>query len=427
MESIIVSGGSPLAGDVTVRGAKNSALKLMAAALMVPGVTRLSNVPAISDVAIMAEVLERLGAQVTREDHSLVIDATALSSSEAPYELVVRMRASTAVLGPLVSRLGEARVAQPGGCNIGSRKIDMHIHGLEALGVSVGFEHGYIRAVAPEGGCHAAHVTLEFPSVGATENLLMASVFAHGTTVIDNAAREPEITDLANYLIAAGARISGAGSPSITVEGVASLHPVEHRVVGDRIEAGTFLVAGALAGGPVTVRGFDPEHLDIVLDKLRRAGCDIETGEDWATILRTGPVRSVDVQTLPYPGFPTDMQAQFMALMAIADGGSIITENVFENRFMFADELSRMGADIRIEGHHALVKGVAGLSGAPVMSTDLRGGAALVLAGLIAEGDTEVGEVHHIDRGYEDFCAKLASLGASIVRRSTASGSTDLC
>lgn len=422
MESIIVCGGHPLSGEVSVEGAKNSALKLMAAALMVPGVTRLTNVPDIADVAIMSEVLERLGAAVTREDHTLSIDATTLVSHEAPYELVVRMRASTAVLGPLVSRLGRARVAHPGGCNIGSRKIDMHIRGLEALGVRIEFEHGYIFATAPEGGVRGAHVTLDFPSVGATENLLMAAVLGTGVTVIENAAREPEIADLAAFLVAAGGHVTGAGTQTIVVEGVSGLHPLEHRVVGDRIEAGTFLVAGALTGGPVTVRGFDPAHLEIVLDKLVQAGCDVTTAPDAVTISRQGTVRSVDVQTLPYPGFPTDMQAQFMALMALGDGGSIITENVFENRFMFADELMRMGADIRIEGHHALVKGVEGLSGAPVMSTDLRGGAALVLAGLVAEGETVVGDIHHIDRGYERFCEKLASLGARITR---ASGVTD--
>lgn len=416
MESIIVCGGSPLSGEVTVEGAKNSALKLMAAALMVPGVTRLTNVPDIADVAIMSEVLIGLGAKVTRFDHSLEIDATSLVSHEAPYEHVVRMRASTAVLGPLVSRLGQARVAHPGGCNIGSRKIDMHIRGLEALGVAIAFEHGFICAAAPEDGLRAARVMLDFPSVGATENLLMASVLASGTTVIENAAREPEIADLAAFLVAAGARVEGAGTPTITIEGVSGLRSTEHRVIGDRIEAGTFLVAAALTGGPVTVAGFDPTHLDIVITKLRQAGCRVEVGDRWARVEREGPIRSIDIQTLPYPGFPTDMQAQFMTLLALGDGSSIITENIFENRFMFSDELSRMGADVRIEGHHALVRGVETLSGAPVMSTDLRGGAALVLAGLVADGETVVGEVHHIDRGYERFCDKLTSLGARIVR-----------
>jgi UDP-N-acetylglucosamine 1-carboxyvinyltransferase len=280
----------------------------------------------------------------------------------------------------------------------------------------VAFGHGFIEAVAPEDGLVGAEVTLEFPSVGATENLLMASVLANGITTIENAAREPEIVDLAQFLNEMGAHIEGAGSSSLVVHGVTALRPAGHAVVGDRIEAGTFLVAGALGGGPVTVTGFDPGHLEIVIEKLRQAGCEIGVTADSATISLVDRPRAVDVQTLPYPGFPTDMQAQFMALMATAEGGSIISENVFENRFMFADELVRMGADVRIEGHHALVRGVEGLSGAPVRSTDLRGGAALVLAGLAAEGRTVIGDIHHIDRGYERFVQKLAALGADIDR-----------
>lgn len=416
MESIIVRGGSPISGEVRVEGAKNSALKLMAAALMAPGVTHLSNVPDIADVDIMAQVLRALGAQVTRDDHALTIDATVLTGHEAPYEFVAQMRASTAVLGPLISRLGEANVAMPGGCNIGSRKIDMHLRGLQALGVEIEFGHGYIHATAPPGGPRATHVTLDFASVGATENLLMASVLAQGETVIENAAREPEIVDLIGFLNAMGGQISGGGTPTVTVRGVQALTPTSHRVVGDRIEAGTYLVAGAIAGGPARVQGFDPRHLDLVLQKLVQAGCSVVELPDGAIVSRTGPIVPVDIQTLPFPGFPTDMQAQFMALMSLAHGGSIITENVFENRFMFADELMRMGADVRIEGHHALVKGVSELSGAPVRSTDLRGGAALVLAALVAEGETVITDVYHIDRGYERFCEKLAGLGADIRR-----------
>jgi UDP-N-acetylglucosamine 1-carboxyvinyltransferase len=413
MDAIVVDGGRPLAGTVRVGGAKNSALKLMAAALLASGITTLRNVPDISDVAVMAEVLERLGAVVTRSDHTLTIDATELTSYEAPYDLVVRMRASTCVLGALIGRLGRAHVAMPGGCNIGSRKVDIHIAGLEQLGVSISTEHGYIDAAGP---AHGARVMLDFPSVGATENLLMASVLADGETVIDNAAREPEIIDLANLLSEMGASIQGAGSPTITVTGVTALAPVDHAVVGDRIEAGTYLIAGALDSGPVTVMGFDPDHLDVVLQKLERTGCTIERMADGATISRLGPIQPVDIQTLPYPGFPTDLQAPFMALLALADGGSVITENVFENRFIFADEIARMGADIRIDGHYALIRGVAALSGAPVRSPDLRGGAALVLAGLVAEGRTVVTDVHHIDRGYEGFVDKLGSLGASVRR-----------
>ncbi len=415
MHSIVVRGGRRLSGSVTVEGAKNSALKLMAAALMARGTSRISNVPDITDVDIMSEVLVGLGARVERSDHSLGIDTGDVTSFEAPYEMVARMRASISVLGPLIARLGEARVAMPGGCNIGSRKIDMHIRGLEALGVEVEIGHGYIHATTP-GGLIGADVTLDFPSVGATENLLMASALAKGRTVIENAAREPEIQDLADFLNAMGARISGAGTPVIEVEGVEALHPAEHRVVGDRIEAGTYLIAGAIGGGPVTVSGFNPTHLDMVLTKLERVGCDLERHPDGVTIALHRRASCVDVQTLPYPGFPTDMQPQFMTLMATADGSCVVTENVFENRFMFADELVRMGADIRIEGHHALIKGVTELSGAPVRSPDLRAGAALVLAGLGADGETLVGDTHHIERGYERIVEKLASLGADIRR-----------
>jgi UDP-N-acetylglucosamine 1-carboxyvinyltransferase len=394
MRSIIVTGGRPLSGEVRVGGAKNSALKLMAAALLAPGVSMLRNVPDIADVAVMTEVLEHLGARVERIDHTLRVDATELTSHEAPYELVARMRASTCVLGSLIGRLGRAHVAMPGGCNIGSRKVDMHIAGLGELGIGISTEHGFIDA---SGRARGATVVLEFPSVGATENLLMAASTGEGTTVIENAAREPEIGDLAAFLVAMGARIEGAGTSTVTVEGITELHPAEHTVIGDRVEAGTFLTAGVLNGGPVTVSGFDPGHIEMVLAKLEHAGGT-----------------PVDVSTLPYPGFPTDMQAQFMTLMAIADGDCVITENVFENRFMFADEIARMGADVRIEGHHALIRGVPRLSGAPVRSPDLRGGAALVLAGLVADGVTEVTDVHHIERGYEDFVGRLSSLGADV-------------
>ena len=418
MESITIRGGRQLSGEVRVEGAKNSALKLMAAALLAPGVSRITNVPDIADVEVMSEVLAGLGARVERSDHSLTVDATNITSFEAPYEMVARMRASISVLGPLVARYGQAHVAMPGGCNIGSRKIDMHIRGLAELGVEIRTGHGFIDAIAPVGGLRAAHVVLDFPSVGATENLLTAASVARGTTVIENAAREPEIVDLIDFLNGMGARITGGGSSTVTIEGVEALHPVEHRVVGDRIEAGTFVVAGAIARGPVTVTGFDPAHLELVLTKLEQAGCTIETLPDGVTISRNGPALPVDIQTLPFPGFPTDMQAQFMALMAIAEGNSIITENVFENRFMFADELGRMGADVRIEGHHALVKGVARLSGAPVKCPDLRGGAALALAALVADGETVIGDIYHIDRGYEGFVEKLASLGADVTRAS---------
>ncbi len=413
MPSITVTGGRPLSGTVRVGGAKNSALKLMAAALLAPGESVIHNVPEISDVDLMARVLEGLGARITREGHTVRIDASDITSVETPYELVAQMRASIVVLGPLVARFGRARVAMPGGCNIGSRKIDMHLHGLEHLGAQIAFEHGYIDALAP-GGLTGSQVILDFPSVGATENLLMASVLASGTTVIDNAAREPEIGDLVDMLVSMGARISGRGSSTLEVTGVERLEPTEHTTIGDRIEAGTFLVAGALTGGPVTVTGFDPTHLEMLITKMRLAGCTLDIADSAVTVTRSGAIRPVDVATLPHPGFPTDMQAQFMGLVALAEGDSVITENVFENRFMFADEIKRMGADIEVEGHRALVRGVSSLQGAPVVCPDLRGGAALVLAGLVADGETVVTDIYHIMRGYEDFAGKLAALGADI-------------
>ena len=417
MDVIKVEGGHPVSGEVRVEGAKNSALKLMAATIMAPGVNTLTNVPNISDVHVMGKVLKRLGATIdVVDEHTLIIDTTNVSKWEAPYDLVVKMRASTAVLGPLLARFGKAIVAMPGGCNLGARKIDMHILGLEALGVQFETAHGNIHASAPNG-VIGANVTLEFASVGATENLIMASVHAKGTTTIDNAAREPEIVDLANMLNEMGAKITGAGTPVIEVEGVSELHPVTHAVVGDRIEAGTFIAAAAMTGGPIRVTGFKPEHLGLVLKKYEAMGVKIEREEDGVTASADGRLKAVDIQTLPFPGFPTDMQAQTMAMLALADGQCVITENIFENRFMFASELARMGADITIEDHHALVRGVSGLQGTDVSSTDLRAGAALVLAGIVAEGETRVHNIKHIDRGYEDYCGKLEQLGANVTRR----------
>lgn len=418
LDIIRVQGGHALTGGVHVSGAKNSALKLMAATLLAPGVTTLTNVPNISDVHVMGKVLKGLGCTIeVVDEHTLAIDTSGANSWEAPYELVAKMRASTAVMGPLLGRFGRAKIAMPGGCNLGARKIDMHILGLEALGVSFDTSHGYIFADAREG-MSGTMVTLEFASVGATENLIMAAVRAKGTTVIDNAAREPEIVDLANMLNAMGAKIQGAGTPVVEIEGVDELHPVEHRVIGDRIEAGTFIVAGALAadGDGIEVTGFNPHHLGMVLKKMELMGIRLERGVDGVRVWRADRIAPVDIQTLPFPGFPTDMQAQVMVLSAMADGSSVITENIFENRFMFASELVRMGADIRIESHHAIVHGVKSLSGAQVVSPDLRGGAALVVAGLIAEGETDVSAIHHIDRGYERFCDKLVGLGASVER-----------
>jgi len=418
LDIIRVEGGHAIEGSVCVSGAKNSALKLMAATLLAPGKTTLTNVPNISDVHVMGKVLKRMGATIeVVDEHSLVIDTSSVDSWEAPYELVAKMRASTAVMGPLLGRFGRAKIAMPGGCNLGARKIDMHILGLEALGVEFDTDHGYIYADASKG-LTGTSVTLEFASVGATENLIMAAVKAEGETVIDNAAREPEIVDLANMLNKMGAKITGAGTPVVTIEGVDELHPVEHRVVGDRIEAGTFLVAGAIMASEqgVEVTGFNPVHLGMVLRKMELMGIRTERTENGMKVYRADRIAPVDIQTLPFPGFPTDMQAQVMVLSALADGTSIITENIFENRFMFASELSRMGANIRVEDHHALIHGVDGFSGAQVVSPDLRGGAALVIAGLIAEGVTEVSAIHHIYRGYERFVEKLTALGACVER-----------
>lgn len=420
-EVIVVNGGNPISGTVRIGGAKNSALKLMAASVMAADKVRLNNVPQISDVEVMSEVLRVLGATVQNgvdcglDMHTLLIDTSAVSSYETPYELVAKMRASISILGPLVARFGKARVAMPGGCQIGARKLDMHITSLEALGVCFSTDHGFIEASTPNG-LKGAEVVLDFPSVGATENLMMASSRACGTTVIRNAACEPEIEDLANFINEMGGKISGAGTPNIVIEGVSSMSGTEHATVGDRIEAGTFLAAGALTGGPVTVVGVNPDHLALALKKLSDMGCDVVSTSDSITVSRKGDLIPVDIQTLPHPGFPTDLQAQFMVLDAVAKGNSIITENVFENRFMFASELCRMGAEIRIDGHHALITGVGGFSGAPVSSTDLRGGAALAIAALVADGQTRIDNIYHIDRGYEDYVGKFALLGADIVR-----------
>lgn len=400
-EVIKVKGNGKLSGDVTVAGAKNSALKLMAASLLGQGATTIENVPRISDIEVMSEVMRRLGSKVEHVDHVIHIDTSDVDSCETPYELVSKMRASISVLGPLIGRFGQARVAMPGGCQIGARKIDMHLVGLQALGVNFNIDHGTLVATTPNG-MKGTGVSLEFPSVGATENMLMAAVVADGTTVIENAAREPEIADLCNMLNSMGARIEGQGSSTLVVEGVpiTSMHPCNHRTVGDRVEAGTFLAGGALTGGPLTVHGISPDYLRMAIMKLQVMGCSVETGEDWIRVSRDNELVAADIQTLPHPGFPTDLQAQFMLLCTLANGTSIVTENVFENRFMFASELMRMGADITIEDHHAIIRGVESLQGAPVSSTDLRAGAALVLAGIVAEGSTDVHEIQHIDRGY---------------------------
>ena len=410
----MVEGGARLAGEVQVTGAKNSVLKLMAATLLAEGTSRLTAVPDILDVGIMSELLRRLGCTVVRHDDVVEITVPALPGHEADYDLVRRMRASIAVLGPLVARCGRAKVALPGGDAIGSRGLDMHVAGLTKLGATVHSEHGYLVAEAPR--LRGATVWLDFPSVGATENLLMAAVLADGTTVIDNAAREPDIVDLCEFLLAMGAQIGGVGTSTLEVVGVDALRPAEHRTLPDRIVAGTWATAAVMTRGEVFVRGGRVDHLEIALGKLTQAGATVTPGPDGFGVRMDGRPRAVDVVTLPYPGFPTDLQPMVLALNAVAEGTAMITENVFEARWMFVNELARLGADVRTDGHHAVVRGRERLSGAPVRAHDIRAGAALVLAGLTAEGTTEVSDVAHIDRGYEGFVDSLVRLGADVRR-----------
>ena len=414
MDRFLVAGGARLAGEVSVTGAKNSVLKLMACSLLAEGRTTLTAVPDILDVTIMAEVLRRLGCTVERTDRTVTIDVPATPGHEADYDLVRRIRASIAVLGPLVARCGQAKVALPGGDAIGSRGLGMHVAGLVKLGATVDSEHGYLIARAPR--LRGAQVWLDFPSVGATENLLMAAALAQGTTVIDNAAREPEIVDLCTMLTEMGARIGGIGSSTLTIDGVESLEPVEHETVPDRIVAGTWAVAATMTRGDVFVRGGRVEHLEMPLDKLVQAGAVVTAAEGGFRVQMDRRPKAVDVVTLPYPGFATDFQPLFLGLNTVAEGTAMITENVFESRWMFVDELVRLGADVRTDGHHAVVRGRDQLSGAPVTAHDIRAGAGLVLAGLVADGTTEVGEVFHVDRGYEGFADKLVSLGADVQR-----------
>ncbi|HZB01077.1 MAG TPA: UDP-N-acetylglucosamine 1-carboxyvinyltransferase [Actinomycetota bacterium] len=416
MDRLVVTGGARLAGSVHISGAKNSALKVMAASLLAPGRSRLHNVPRIIDCSIMGEVLEHLGAGVEWGNGGVSVDATHLSSVEAPYELVRRMRASIVVLGPLLARTGEARVAMPGGDNIGSRPIDLHLEGLRRMGATIESEHGFLVAAAD--GLTGASITLDYPSVGATENLMMAAVGADGTTVIDNAAREPEIADLARFLGSMGATIRGAGSATIQIQGVSSLEPAEHTVIPDRIEAGTWAAAAVATRGDVRLLGARPDHLELVLEKLGESGASISVSDDGLRVTQPDRPRAVDFVTLPYPGLATDFQPILLAMLATASGTSIATENVFEGRFTYVDELRRMAADIRTEGHHAVIRGVEQLSAAPVRALDIRAGAAMAIAALTADGITEIANIQHVDRGYEDFDAKLTALGAEVRRES---------
>jgi len=417
VEVLRVTGGQRLTGEVSVPGAKNSVLKLMAATLLAPGVSTITNVPGILDVEIMAELLRRLGCGVEhRADEAMLrIDVPERPDHRADYDLVRRMRASICVLGPLVARVGAADVALPGGDNIGSRGLDMHVDGLRRMGAEVTSEHGYLLASA-RNRLTSAETWLDFPSVGATETILMASVLADGTSVIDNAAREPEIVDICRMLQGMGAQIDGVGTSTLRIEGVDELHPVEHATVPDRIVAGTWAVAAAITGGDVTMRGAQADHLAIALEKLATAGASVESLPDGFRVRMDRRPAAVDIVTLPYPGFPTDLQPQFIALNSVAEGAALVTENLFEARFRFVQELARLGADVRTDGHHALVRGRSMLSGAPVEATDIRAGAGLVLAGLIAEGTTTVYGVGHIDRGYAGLVPALQSLGADIER-----------
>ncbi|MFG2036634.1 UDP-N-acetylglucosamine 1-carboxyvinyltransferase [Dactylosporangium sp. NPDC048998] len=414
VDVIRVVGGARLAGDVSVVGAKNSALKLMAAALLANGRTVLTNVPRITDIAIMAEVLRRLGCEVEQDGDRVVIDVPDELGTEADYDLVRRLRASICVLGPLLARRGHVRVAHPGGDAIGSRGLDMHVEGLRRMGADISGEHGFVIATAPK--LHGATIWLDFPSVGATENLLMAAVLANGRTEIDNAAREPEIVDICRMLTDMGADIQGAGSSSLVIQGVPELRPVEHRTVGDRIVAGTWAFAAAMTRGDVTVHGIDPSFLEIALDKVATAGAEVTTSTDSFRVVMPTRPKAVDVVTLPFPGFATDLLPMAVGLAAVSEGSSLVTENIFDGRFMFINEMSRLGADIRTDGHHAVVRGKDRLSGAPVTATDIRAGAGLAIAGLCADGVTEIRHVHHIDRGYPSFESDLRALGVKVER-----------
>ena len=415
MDEIRIKGGTPLRGTIGVLGAKNAVLKEMAAALLSPGRTTLSNVPRILDVEMMADVLRHMGVFCEMDGHDLLMSVPKQINAEAPIDLVRRMRASIVVLGPLLARCGEARVALPGGDDLGARPIDFHLEAFERMGAEFELRHGVLVGTV-DGRMRGTEIELPFPSVGATENVLLAACLAEGETTIVNAAREPEIVDIADMLVSMGARISGAGTAIMRIEGVEELNPVDHRVVADRLEAGTYALAGAISGGDVTITGCTPDHLRMELRKLEESGCEIERGDGWLRVVACDRPTAVDFATLPFPGFHTDMQAQMVAYLATAEGTSVITENLYDARFRYIGELMRMGADITTEWQHAIIRGVDELSGCPVIAHDIRAGAALVLAGLRADGETVVGEVHHIDRGYEDFVPKLASLGAVISR-----------
>ena len=414
MKSIIINGGRKLSGEVVVSGAKNAALPIITAGLLCEGEHRIANVPALADVKTLGRILQHMGVQFSATDHAVRIDSGTLVRPEAPYDLVRTMRASILVLGPLVARFGKARVSLPGGCAIGARPVNLHIMGLEKMGARISIEHGYVVAEAKR--LKGAQIYFDVVTVTGTENLMMAAALADGETVLENAAREPEIVDLASALVRMGARIEGAGTDIIRIQGAERLRPLDHTVLPDRIETGTFVIAAAITGGTVTIRRCAPAHLDALLAKVTEAGAQITLGEETITVTGSDLIRPVSIKTLPYPGFPTDMQAQFMSLMTLANGTSVINETIFENRFTHVAELRRLGADIQHDGRTAVVKGVPKLSGAPVMATDLRASASLILAGLAAEGQTVVSRIYHLDRGYDSIESKLSGLGADIRR-----------
>ena len=414
MQKLIIQGGVPLSGEIRISGAKNAALPILCASLLTGETLAIENVPHLNDVTTMLSLLGQMGVSIAATNNETELTAAHLSHLVAPYEMVKTMRAAILVLGPMLARAGAARVSLPGGCAIGSRPVDQHIKGLQAMGAEIEIEHGYIQAKSKR--LDGAHIVMDIVTVTGTENLMMAATLANGTTVLENAAREPEVMDLANCLIAMGAKIHGVGSDIITIEGVEKLHGATYRVMPDRIETGTFLVAAAASGGEIHLRGTHPDTLDAVLDKLMEAGAAIKSGEDWIHLKMNNPLKSVNLRTAPYPAFPTDMQAQFMVLNSVAAGTAIITETIFENRFMHVQELKRMNADIKVEGNTAVVCGVTSLDGASVMATDLRASASLVLAGLIAKGETVIDRIYHLDRGYEAIDEKLSLLGARIRR-----------
>lgn len=416
MQKLAIQGGYRLNGEVQISGAKNAALPIMCASLLTADELHLSNLPDMHDVKTMVRLLQQMGVQVDSGLQSATFNAAKVDKLEAPYDMVKTMRAAILVLGPLLTRFGEARVSLPGGCAIGSRPVDLHIKGLQAMGAEIHIEHGYIHATAKR--LHGAHICFDLISVTGTENLMMAAVLADGITVLENAAREPEVVDLANCLIAMGAKIEGAGSDKITIAGVEKLHGASYAVMPDRIESGTFLVAAAATGGHITLTGARADTLDSVLDKLREAGAKIDVTGDRISLSMSGSPKAVNVRTAPYPAFPTDMQAQFMALNCIAEGSSIVIETIFENRFMHVQELQRLGASIEVEGNTAVIQGRPQLEGATVMATDLRASASLVIAGMVAQGETIVDRIYHLDRGYEHIEAKLSALGAKIRRQS---------